>query len=80
MGKREEGERGKDDIVVFRPYPHEIGQKIRIEGGPRAGDWEVVGVSERKVTLRCPISGREFEWNRFTYVVEEKEDAWPPED
>ncbi len=80
MGKREEGTKGKGDVVVFRPYPHEMGQRIRIEGGPRGGDWEVVGVSERKVTLRCPISGREFEWNRFAYVVEEKEDAWPQED
>jgi len=80
MGKREEGEKEKDGVVMFRPYPHEIGQKIRIEGGPRAGDWEVVGVSKGKVTLRCPISGREFEWNRFAYFVEEKEDAWPQEE
>ena len=65
------GEEGKEVVVVFRPYPHEVGQKIRIEGGPRSGDWEVVGVSERKVKLRCPISGREFEWARFAYVAEE---------
>ena len=55
-----------------------LDQKIRIEGGPRAGDWEVVGVTERKVTLRCPISGREFEWNRFAYLAGEEEAAeWP---
>ena len=69
---------GAEKVTVFRPYPHAVGQKIRIEGGPRAGDWEVVGVTERKVTLRCPISGREFEWNRFAYLVEEAEGAeWP---
>ena len=35
----------RDEILLFRPYPFEAGQKIRIEGGPRAGDWEVIGVS-----------------------------------
>ena len=70
----------KESVVVFRPYPHEVGQKIRIEGGPRAGDWEVVGVSDRKVELRCPISGREFEWARFAYAVGEgAELEWPQE-
>ncbi len=68
----------EEKVTVFRPYPHAVGQKIRIEGGPRAGDWEVVGVTERKVTLRCPISGREFEWNRFAYLAGEEEAAeWP---
>ena len=67
-----------DRVLVFRPYPLQVGQKIYIEGGPRRGDWEVVGVGDRKVTLRCPISQREFEWNRFCYFVEEqKGTAWP---
>ena len=75
------GEDGKERVVVFRPYPHEVGQKIRIEGGPRAGGWEVVGVSDRKVKLRCPISGREFEWVRFAYVVDEDAAVeWPREE
>ncbi len=53
----------------------------QIEEGPRRGDWEVIGVSDRKVKLRCPISLREFEWNRFCYFVEEREGAqWPQED
>jgi len=30
------------------------------------------------VTLRCPISGKEFEWNRFCYLVDEETGvAWP---
>ena len=62
-----------DRVVMFRPYAFRAGQKIRIEGGPRAGDWQVVDVSERKVKLRCPISQREFEWSRFCYLVEERE-------
>jgi hypothetical protein len=67
-------------IVVFQPYPFRTGQKIRIDGGPRRGDWEVVGVGERKVKLRCPISEREFEWNRFCYFVEELQGVqWPQE-
>ncbi|NOZ21305.1 MAG: hypothetical protein GXP25_09470 [Planctomycetes bacterium] len=64
-------------VAVFEPYPFEIGQKIRIDGGRRAGDWEVVGVGEHKIKLKCPISHREFEWDRFCYLVEEREDEWP---
>lgn len=67
-------------VVVFDPYLFEVGQKINIQSGPRSGDWEVVGVTERKVKLRCPVSGREFEWNRFCYFVEEKEQEWPKKD
>ena len=69
------------DVAFFRPYPFTVGQKIRIEDGKRAGDWEVAAVDDRKVTLRCPISGRQFEWNRFCYITEEKSNIiWPEED
>lgn len=69
-----------DKVVMFRPYPLRVGQKIRIEGGPRGGDWEVVEVSGGKVTLRCPISQRQFEWDRFCYFVDEREGLpWPQE-
>ena len=65
-------------VTVFKLYPFEVGQKIHIEGGRRAGDWAVVGLTDRKVKLRCPISGREFEWDRFCYAVEELPEAeWP---
>lgn len=71
-------ERVPSKVTFFRPYPFTIGQKIRIAGGKRSGDWEVVAVGECKVTLRCPISGREFEWDQFCYLVEEKTDEpWP---
>lgn len=71
----------KTRVVVFRSYPFEEGQRIYIEDGPRRGDWEVVGVTERKVKLRCPISKREFEWNRFCYWAETKEnETWPHPD
>ena len=69
---------GKHNVVVFRSYPFEVGQKLHIEGGPRNGDWEVIGVSDRKVKLRCPVSLREFEWNRFCYFMEERTNVvWP---
>ncbi len=69
------------DVTVFKPYAFQVGQKILIGGGPRKGDWEVVGVSDRKVKLRCPFSQREFDWNRFCYVVEEKSGVeWPGEE
>jgi hypothetical protein len=70
----------KSTVVIFQPYLFEMGQKIHIESGPRQGDWEVVGVTERKVKLRCPVSFREFEWDLFCYFVEEKEQEWPRED
>ncbi len=68
-------------VTLFEPYPFEVGQKIRIEGGKRHGDWEVVGVSDSKVTLKCPISHREFEWTRFCYHIEDRPgDVWPQSD
>lgn len=70
----------KFNVTLFKTYPFAQGQKIRIQGGKRQGDWEVVGISEAKVQLRCPISGRQFEWDRFCYVTEELEnEAWPEE-
>jgi len=69
----------KDDeqVIVFRPYPLKVGQKIRIEGGPRSGDWLVIGVSEHKVMLRCPVSLREVSWDRFCFDAEERSGPWP---
>ena len=72
---------GKADVVVFKPYRFAAGQKIHIDGGPRKGDWEVLGISDRKIKLRCPISFREVEWDRFCYFVEmRKNEQWPHED
>lgn len=69
------------NVTIFKPYPFSVGQKIRIEGGPRGGDWEVIGVSDRKLKLRCPVSLREFEWNRFCYLSDECNGIpWPKED
>lgn len=66
------------DVTVFKPYTFEIGQKIRIEDSRRRGDWEIVGIGEHKITLKCPISRKEFEWTKFCYVVEEEKDVeWP---
>ena len=68
----------KETVVIFKTYPFEKGQKIYIEDGPRRGDWEVIDVSSRKVKLRCPISKREFEWNRFCYFDStDDESPWP---
>jgi hypothetical protein len=68
-------------VTIFRAYPFQQGQKIRIEGSKRRGDWEVVDMDEHKVTLRCPVSHKQFAWDRFCYVVEEKDSApWPMEE
>jgi hypothetical protein len=71
----------KFNVEIFKPYAFEVGQKIRIEDGPRKGDWEVIGITDRKVKLRCPISLKEFEWNRFCYFVESRQaEPWPQRD
>lgn len=69
------------DVAVFTPYPFTVGQKIRIEKSRRAGDWEIAAVGEHTITLRCPISKKEFEWKKFCYVVEERKNStWPQKD
>jgi hypothetical protein len=69
---------GTEDVVYFEPYPFRVGQKINIKSGPRKGDWQVIGVSDRKMKFRCPVSFREFEWEPFCYFVEEKSGVvWP---
>lgn len=68
----------KSDVTVFKPYPFTVGQKIRIEDSRRKGDWEVVNIGEHKITLKCPISKKEFEWTKFCYLVEEEKGGeWP---
>lgn len=69
------------DVAVFQPFAFIEGQKIRIEGARRHGDWEVAAVDGTKVTLRCPISKREFTWDNFCYLVKEEKNAvWPQPD
>ena len=70
-----------ETVTLFKPYDFTVGQKITIETGPRKGDWKVVGMTDRKITLQCPISLKTFEWDRFCYLVEELESAeWPRRD
>jgi hypothetical protein len=70
----------EQSVTLFKGYPFTKGQKIRIEDSPRAGDWEVIHVTDHKVTLRCPLSGKEFSWGRFCYMVEETTRPWPDAD
>jgi len=67
----------QQSVTIFKPYEFVMGQKIYIEGGPRRGDWEVVGLDDRKVKLQCPISRRILEWNRFCYHVADTQAPWP---
>jgi hypothetical protein len=69
------------NVIIFKPFPLEAGQKIHIDGGPRGGDWEVLEVTGRKVKLRCPVSFKEFNWDRFCYFSEEQDWVeWPRRD
>lgn len=64
-------------VNIFKPYEFKVGEKINIAAGNRAGDWEVVAMTEKKVTLRCPISKKEFTWDRFCFHVETTTTQWP---
>jgi len=66
-----------EQVVFFRRYPFVPGQKLHIEDGPRKGDWEVIAVDDKKVALRCPVSGIKVEWDRFCYQVDERQAEWP---
>jgi hypothetical protein len=64
-------------VTLFKGYPFKVGQKIRIEDSPRFGDWEVIKITEHKVTLRCPHTQKEMIWSRFCYFAEEVQQPWP---
>ena len=67
-----------DTVLILRPYPVWVGQKIFIEAGPRRGDWEIIGVGDRKLRLRCPVSHKELDCDWFCYVVTEAAGIpWP---
>ena len=68
-----------DKVIYFKRFPFKTGQKIHISDGPRKGDWEVEAVTDKKVSLRCPVSGHRVEWNRFCYFADEREAEWPAE-
>ncbi len=65
------------EVTIFRYYPFKVGEKIHIEDGPRKGDWEVVEVEDKKITFRCPITKKEFRWDRFCFFVEKRLQKWP---
>ncbi|MGV1097944.1 hypothetical protein ACUUL3_00845 [Thiovibrio sp. JS02] len=67
----------QQQVSVFSPYPFAIGERLHIAAGPRRGDWQVIGISEGKVRLRCPVSGREVEWDRFCYLLQSNIQEWP---
>jgi len=70
-----------DTVSVFMPYPFQVGEKIHIEGSNRHGDWLITAVNGDSVTLRCPVSGREFTWKNFCYLIRREENAvWPRRD
>ncbi|MBF0467301.1 MAG: hypothetical protein HQK61_00195 [Desulfamplus sp.] len=68
----------KHDVTIFKPYPFKLGQKIRIDGSGRNGDWEVIDIGENKITIKCPISHKELKCDKFCCFVEEKNNEdWP---
>lgn len=67
----------QEEITVFTPFDFEPDQKIYISDGPRKGDWLVLHCDDKKVRLQCPVSKREFSWNRFCYQVSVEKRQWP---
>ncbi|SMC84552.1 hypothetical protein SAMN02746065_11252 [Desulfocicer vacuolatum DSM 3385] len=65
-------------VTLFKPCELQPGDKIRIVGSKRGGDWEVIKVGDIKMTLRCPVSGKEMTWDRFCYFMDKKKnEPWP---
>jgi hypothetical protein len=65
-------------VVFFRLYPAQVGDTITIEGGPWRGDWEIIEVGDRKLRLKCPVTHKEIERERFFYFLEERDqEPWP---
>jgi hypothetical protein len=71
------GEMSMISVQNFTQYPFRVGQKIHITDGPRKGDWEVIAVDEKKVGLRCPVTGFEANWARFCYFIGDQDMDWP---
>jgi hypothetical protein len=66
------------EVIVFREYQLKVGQKIHIADGFRRGDWLVIGCSERKIRLRCPVSGVEIECEKvFFFAEKRRQTEWP---
>jgi len=42
-----------------------------------AGDWEIIDLTPLKVTLRCPVSGKELTKDRMFFFTQEKKAQWP---
>ena len=66
------------EVIVFKEYQLEVGQKIHIADGFRRGDWLVIGCGERKIQLRCPVSGIEIECDKtFFFAEKRRQPNWP---
>jgi hypothetical protein len=66
-----------ENVLLFKPYEFEAGQKIHITGGKRKGDWEIVDYDGEKVTLQCPVSGVKLSVAQFCFFVDEEIQEWP---
>ena len=68
----------EEEVIVFKEYPLAVGQRIHLDGGFRRGDWLVIGMTDKKIHLRCPVSGREVEWERiFCFAGVSGPAEWP---
>jgi hypothetical protein len=64
------GASGETGLIV-RPYPVRLGQKITIEAYAPARRLADNRGGDRKLRLRCPISHKELDCDRFCSVVTE---------
>jgi hypothetical protein len=70
----------KARVFFFEPFEFKAGQKINLKSGPRRGDWLVKEVTEHKVLLKCPVTGKEIKPDRFCFFLEERlVEDWPDE-
>ena len=57
---------GKDP-VVFKLYPFTVGQRIIRQRGDKMEDWDVIEVTDDKVTVKCPFHGDILTWKRKNF-------------
>ncbi len=67
----------KYKVSFFKTCPLEKGQKIRIRDSRLAGDWEIIDFTPLKVTLRCPVSGKELIKDRMLFFTHQEHTQWP---
>ncbi len=56
-----------DQATVFEPYPFRVGERILRRRQGKLEDWDVIAVTDKEVTVKCPFHGMELTWKRSSF-------------